>query len=115
MYATFDGHRMGDYAPYVYRSPDVGTTWTSIAANLPKGEVARTITEDLKNPDVLYLGTETGVYVATNRGASGGRLRANLPTVPVYEITLHPRDNAMILATHGRGLWILDDLAPIQQ
>ncbi len=115
VYATFDGHRMGDYGTYVYQSPDYGTTWTSLATNLPKGEVARTITEDLKNPDVLYLGTETGVYVTTNRGASWGRLRANLPTVPVYEITLHPRDNAMILATHGRGLWILDDLAPIQQ
>ena len=115
VYASYDAHRTGDYGTYVYQSLDYGATWTSIAANLPKGEVVRTISEDLKNPDVLYLGTETGVYVSTSRGKSWGRLRANLPTVPVYEVTLHPRDNAMILATHGRGLWILDDLTPIQQ
>lgn len=115
VYATFDAHRTGDYGTYVYTSTDFGVTWRSIAAGIPAGEVARTISEDLRNPDVLYLGTETGLFVTTDRGRSWVRLRANLPTVPVYEITLHPRDNAMILATHGRALWILDDLTPIQQ
>ena len=75
----------------------------SIAGNLPKGEVVRTITEDLKNADVLYLGTETGLWVTLDRGKQWTRVKANLPTVPIYEITLHPRDNDMILATHGRG------------
>jgi photosystem II stability/assembly factor-like uncharacterized protein len=115
VYATFDGHRGNDFATYVYASKDYGQSWQSIAGDLPKGEVARTITEDLKNPDVLYLGTECGLYATVDRGKSWMRIKANLPTVPIYEITLHPRDNAMILATHGRGIWILDDLTPFQQ
>jgi photosystem II stability/assembly factor-like uncharacterized protein len=127
VYATFDGHRLNDFNTYVYASRDYGQTWQSIAGDLPKGqsgqsgqsgqfgEVARTITEDLKNPDVLYLGTERGLYVTLDRGKQWTRVKANLPTVPIYEITLHPRDNAMILATHGRGVWILDDLTPFQQ
>ncbi|MEW6126921.1 MAG: glycosyl hydrolase [Acidobacteriota bacterium] len=115
VYTTFDGHRLNDFNAYVYASTDYGQSWKSIVGDLPKGQVARTITEDLKNPDVLYLGTETGVFVTFDRGKQWLRLKANLPTVPVYEITLHPRDNAMILATHGRSIWILDDMTPLQQ
>ena len=114
VYATFDGHRQNDFGTYVYASNDAGQTWRSIAANL-KDEVARTLTEDLKNPDVLYLGTETGLFVTIDRGKSWVRIKANLPTVRIDEITLHPRDNAMLLATHGRAIWILDHLAPIQE
>ncbi len=114
VYATFDGHRQNDFDTYIYASNDFGQTWRSIAANL-KGEVARTLTEDLKNPDVLYLGTETGLFLSLDRGKSWQRLKANLPTVRIDEITLHPRDNAMLLATHGRTIWILDNLAPIQE
>jgi photosystem II stability/assembly factor-like uncharacterized protein len=115
VYVTYDAHRTGDYGTYVYQSTDYGSSWKSLAGTLPRGEVVRTITEDQKNQDVLYLGTETGLFVSIDRGRSWIRVRANLPTVPIYEITLHPRDNAMILATHGRALWILDDLGPIQQ
>jgi photosystem II stability/assembly factor-like uncharacterized protein len=114
VYATFDGHRLNDFGTYVYASRDYGQSWQSIAGDLPKGQVARTITEDLKNPEVLYLGTETGLFVTFDRGRQWMRVKANLPTVPIYEITLHPRDNAMILATHGRSIWILDDLTPFQ-
>ena len=114
VYATFDGHRQNDFETYIYASNDFGQTWRSIAANL-NGLVARTLTEDLKNPDVLYLGTETGLFVSLDRGKGWQRLKANLPTVRIDEITLHPRDNAMILATHGRTIWILDNLAPIQE
>jgi photosystem II stability/assembly factor-like uncharacterized protein len=114
VYATFDGHRQNDYEPYVYVSHDYGQTWQSIVANL-KGEVARTLTEDQKNPDVLYLGTETGLFVTLDRGKSWTRIKANLPTVRIDEITLHPRDNAMLLATHGRAIWVLDHLEPIQE
>ena len=114
-YVTFDGHRGGDYATYVFMTTDTGNTWRSIAGNLPKGEVARTIAEDRKNPDLLYLGTETGMYVSWNKGGQWTRLKANLPTMPIYEIKTHPRDNDMILATHARGVWILDDLGIIQQ
>lgn len=114
VYATFDGHRQNLFDPYIYASSDYGQTWRSLASNL-KGEVARTLTEDIKNPDVLYLGTETGLFVSLDRGKSWTRIRANLPTVRIDEITLHPRDNAMLLATHGRAIWILDHLEPIQE
>jgi hypothetical protein len=114
-YVTFDGHRGGDYNTYVYTTADFGATWKSLAGNLPKGEVVRTIAEDRKNPDLLYLGTETGLWVSWNRGGQWTRLQANLPTIPIYEIKTHPRDNDMILATHARGIWILDDLGIIQQ
>ncbi len=115
VYATFDSHRTGDYGTYVYASADYGNSWKSIVGSLPKGEVVRTITEDQKNPDVLYLGTETGLWISLDRGKVWTRIRANLPTVPIYEITLHPRDNAMILATHGRGVWVLDRLSTFQE
>ena len=114
VYATFDGHRQNDFETYIYASNDYGLTWRSIAANL-KGEIARTLTEDHRNPDVLYLGTETGLFVTLNRGRGWQRIKANLPTVRIDEIALHPRDNAMILATHGRALWVLDNLSPIQE
>jgi photosystem II stability/assembly factor-like uncharacterized protein len=114
VYATFDGHRQNDFGTYIYASRDYGQTWRSIAANLT-GEVARTLTEDHRNPDVLYLGTETGLFVTLDRGGSWQRVESNLPTVRIDEIVLHPRDNAMILATHGRAIWILDNLAPIQE
>ncbi|MFN0084555.1 MAG: VPS10 domain-containing protein [Blastocatellia bacterium] len=115
VYASFDGHRRNDFNSYVYASRDYGQSWQSIAGDLPKGQVVRTITEDLRNPDVLYLGTETGLFASFDRGRQWMRVKANLPTVPIYEITLHPRDNAMLLATHGRSIWILDDLAPLQE
>ena len=114
VYATFDGHRQNDFGTYVYASTDYGGTWRSIAANL-QGEVVRTLIEDLKNPDVLYLGTETGLFATLDRGRNWNRIRANLPTVRIDEIALHPRDNAMILGTHGRAIWILDSLAPVQE
>lgn len=114
-YVTFDGHRGGDYGTYVFATTDLGGSFRSIVNNLPKGEVVRTIQEDPKSADVLYLGTETGLWVSWNRGGQWTRLKANLPTMPIYEIKIHPRDNDLILASHARGIWILDDLTPIQQ
>lgn len=114
-YVSFDGHRQGDYGTYVFATTDYGTTWRSIVSNLPKGEVVRSLAEDRRNADLLYLGTETGLYVSWNRGGQWTRLTANLPTMPIYEIKTHPRDNDLILASHARGIWILDDLTPIQQ
>src|ERR1019366_10388409 len=95
-------------------SNDFGTSFQSLTANL-HGEAVKTLTEDQRNQDVLYVGTETGIFLSLDRGKSWSRLKANLPTVRVYEITLHPRDNAMLVATHGRAIWILDHLEPIQE
>lgn len=115
VYATFDGHRLGDFSTYIYTSTDFGTMWTPITGDIPKGEVARTIAEDHKNADVLYLGTESGLWFSYDRGKHWVPIKGRFPTVPVYEITIHPRDNALLVATHGRAIWILDDLTPFQE
>jgi hypothetical protein len=114
VYATFDGHRDNNFETWIYASSDFGGTWRSLNGNL-KGEVARTLLEDLKNPDVLYLGTETGIFVSIDRGTSWMRMKGNMPTVRVDEMVIHPRDNAMVVATHGRAFWVLDNLAPVQE
>jgi photosystem II stability/assembly factor-like uncharacterized protein len=114
VYVTVDNHLNNDYEPYIWVSEDFGATFRSIHSGLA-GQNVRTLTEDHRNPDVLYIGTETGVFLSLDRGQSWRRLRANLPTVRVDEITLHPRDNAMLVATHGRSLFVLDHLEPIQE
>jgi photosystem II stability/assembly factor-like uncharacterized protein len=114
VYATFDAHRQNDFETYIYVSRDFGQSWQSANGSL-KGEVIKTITEDVKNPDVLYVGAETGLFVSLDRAKTWTRIKANLPTVRIDEIAIHPRDNAMILATHGRAIWILDHLEPIQE
>ena len=114
VYATFDAHRQNDFETYIYVSRDFGQSWRSVNGNL-KGEVIKTITEDVKSPEVLYVGAETGLFVSLDRAQTWTRIKANLPTVRIDEIAIHPRDNAMILATHGRAIWILDHLEPIQE
>jgi hypothetical protein len=114
VYVTVDNHRQNDYAPYVWMSTNFGASFTAITNGL-QGEVIKTLTEDTKNPDVLYVGTETGIFLSLDKGKTWRRLKANFPTVRVDELTIHPRDNALIVATHGRALWILDHLEPIQE
>ncbi|MGH7656022.1 MAG: WD40/YVTN/BNR-like repeat-containing protein, partial [Gemmatimonadaceae bacterium] len=114
VYVTVDNHRLNDFETYIWASNDFGASFHSLKANM-HGESVKTLTEDQRNPDVLYIGTETGIFLSLDRGKSWQRLHANMPSVRVDEITLHPRDNAMIVATHGRALWILDHLEPIQE
>ena len=114
VYITVDAHREGDFNTYIWASNDSGATFRSLNANL-KGEVVRTLLEDPKNADVLYLGTETGIFLTIDRGKSWRRLKANFPTVRVDEMVVHPRDNALVVGTHGRALWVLDHLEPIQE
>jgi hypothetical protein len=114
VYVTADVHRLNDFKTYIWASNDFGATFRSLNGNL-SGEVVKTLTEDPRNGDVLYVGTETGIFLTLDRGKSWRRLKTNLPTVRVDEITIHPRDNAMIVATHGRSVWILDHLEPIQE
>ena len=102
VYVTVDNHRLNDYETYIWVSNDFGSSFHSLKANL-SGESVKTLTEDQRNPDVLYIGTETGIFLSLDRGRSWSRFKANLPTVRVDEITLHPRDNAMLVATHGRA------------
>jgi photosystem II stability/assembly factor-like uncharacterized protein len=114
VYVTVDAHRLADYDTHMWVSSDFGATFRSLNGNL-SGQAIKTLTEDQRNPDVLYVGAETGIFLSLDRGKSWQRLKANFPDVRVDEITLHPRDNAMIIATHGRALWILDHLEPIQE
>ncbi len=113
-YVAFDGHRADDYQTYVYKTSDYGETWTSIKGNLPFGWV-HVIREDLKNKNLLYVGTEFGVYASLDGGESWFSLKNNLPTVAVRDIVVHPRENDLIIGTHGRGIWIIDDISPLQE
>ena len=115
MYVAFDNHENDDFKSYLYASVDGGNNFRSISEGLPAGHTVTTVTEDPKNPAVLYAGTEFGLFVSVDNGGRWQRVRSGLPTVPIHEIVFHPRDNDMILATHGRSLWILDDATPIQQ
>ncbi len=113
-YVVVPNYRQNDYTPYLWSTEDFGATFRRIDAGL-RGEVVRTLTEDTRNPDVLYVGTETGLFVSLDRGNSWRRFKANLPDVRVDEIAIHPRDNAMIVGTHGRAIFVLDNLAPVQE
>jgi photosystem II stability/assembly factor-like uncharacterized protein len=113
VYVTLVGRHDDDFNPYIYKSVDAGKTWVSIAANIPGGPV-NVVCEDPKVKDILYAGTDTGVYVSRDGGKAWNVLGSNLPTNYVWDIAVHPRDNALVIATNGRGMWIIDDLAPVQ-
>lgn len=114
-YVTFDGHRSDHFQPWIFRTADYGLTWEAIASNLPPTEVVRVIREDLKSPNLLFIGTETGIWFSLDRGGKWDRLMPGMPTVSVYDLKIHPRDHDLIAGTHGRSLWILDDISSLQQ
>lgn len=114
-YVAVDGHRSDDQKPYVFVTHDYGRTFQSIASNLPVQGNLQVVREDPKNPRVLYAGTELGVFVSLDAGAHWERFMNNLPVVRTDDILIHPRDGDMIIATHGRSLWIADDVTPLQQ
>ncbi|HEX3927089.1 MAG TPA: hypothetical protein VHW65_03760, partial [Gemmatimonadales bacterium] len=109
-YVSFDNHRTGDYTPYVYVTHDYGKTFQSMAHNLPTGgpDYVHVVREDPGFANVLFLGTETACYVSTNAGGTWQRFMSGLPTVPVYDLKIQPRDRELIAATHGRSIWIVD-------
>ena len=114
-YVVFDGHRSDAFTPWVFKTADYGRTWTSLSGNLPDGEVAYVIREDPRNPGLLFLGTEFGLYVSLNGGARWTRFTDGFPTVAVHDLKIHPRDGDLVIGTHGRGIWIVDDITPLQQ
>ena len=115
-YATFDLHMFGDPRPYAYRSRDYGKTWSALVA--PDGPVrgyAHVIKEDLANPDLLFLGTELGLWVSLDGGNQWAHYKGgDLPAVAVRDLAIHPRDHDLVIATHGRGIWIVDDITPLR-
>jgi len=114
-YATFDGHRNNDFKAYVFVTTDYGESWKNISGNLPKGGIVNVIREHHRNPDLLFIGTERGAYFSVDRGKTWVRFKGNFPTVPVDDIAIHPLENDLIFGTHGRSVWILDDITPLEQ
>ncbi len=114
-YVTFDGHRNDDFRPYVYKTKDFGKTWENITNSLPDGQSFYVIREDLKNKNLLFVGSEFGLFVSIDGGKSWTRLMNGLPTVAVHDLLIHPLSSDLIAGTHGRGVWILDDISPLQQ
>ncbi len=113
-FVVIDRHQMGDPKPYVFATTDFGATWHSISTGLPPLQYAHVVRQDPKQPDVLYLGLEQGIWISFDRGSHWRSLQLGMPTVAVRDIRIQPDANALVAATHGRGFWILDDLSPLQ-
>jgi photosystem II stability/assembly factor-like uncharacterized protein len=116
-YITVDFHQMNNRDPFVYKTTDYGKTWTQITNGIPHSPLsyAHCVREDPVRPGLLYLGTENALYVSFDDGANWRPLQSGLPHAPVYWITVQPRFHDLVLATYGRGFWILDDITPIEQ
>ena len=102
-----------DYSPYLYKTSDYGKTWTSLTANFPGTEITRTIREDTERKGLLFVGTETGVFYSLDDGQNWASLRVNMPAVPVVDMVI--KDADLVIATNGRGFWIMDDITPIRE
>ena len=113
VYASLDGHRGNDFKPYVLVSEDFGGSWKILSSRLPEFGTVSVVREDRRNPDLLFIGTERGAFFSLDRGVSWTRIKGNLPLVPVDDIAIHPRENDLIFGTHGRSIWILDDISPL--
>jgi hypothetical protein len=114
VYVAFDNHKAGDYKPYLAKSTDLGRSWTLIQNNLPERGTAYVIIEDHKDPNLLFVGTEFGLYFSNNSGERWMRLRGGLPTIFVRDIAIQQREDDLVLATFGRGFYILDDLEALR-
>ena len=113
-YVSFDNHRFDDNRPYVFFTEDFGDTWTNISSNLPEDYSVYVIKEDYIDENLLFVGTEKSVYFSSNRGITWEKLGSNLPTVAIHDLVIHPRDGDLIAGTHGRSIWILDDINPLR-
>jgi len=115
VYATMDNHRNNDFKPYILRSTDYGAHWTSITGNLPPNGSVQVVREDVVEPSLLFAGTEFGAFYSANGGASWTQLKYNIPTVAVHDIVVHPREHDLVIGTHGRGIYIMDDITPLEK
>ncbi len=112
-YVAVDRHQFDDMHPYIYKTSDYGKTWTKLGQGIPETMFVRVVREDPKRRGLLYAGTEQGVFVSFNDGANWRPLKLNLPTVPVHDLII--KENDLVVATHGRAFWILDDVSPLRQ
>ena len=115
-FVTFDGHRSDDYGVYIFVTNDYGESWKAIRSGMPDSAgTVHVIREHPRNHNLLFAGTEFGLWVSWDRGANWTALKNNFPTVPVDDIQIQPRENDLVLATHGRSIWILDDITPFEK
>jgi len=112
-YVSYTGYRRDDFRAFLYKTTDYGETWTSIVNNLPD-ESINVIREDHKNPNLLFVGTDLAVYVSINGGKTWRQFKLNMPTQPVHDLVIHPRENDLVVGTHGRGFFITD-ISPLQE
>ena len=112
---TVDQHRMDDFRPYTFMTSDYGNTWTKISNGLPQDDYIKVVRQDPINPNLLYAGMEHGIFASWNKGQSWTKINNNLPNVSVRDLRIQARDRDLIVGTHGRGAWILDDIRPIQE
>ncbi len=115
VYASFDNHKAGDYRPYIAKSTDLGRTWTLISGNLPERGSVYVVIEDHKDPNLLFAGTEFGLYFTQDGGRTWTRLGSGLPTIQVRDLAIQKREDDLVVATFGRGFYILDDISPLRQ
>jgi hypothetical protein len=113
-YVSLDGHRNDDMRPYIYKTTDYGQTWRAVAGNLPAWGFVNSIRQDPVNRNLLYAPTEFGFYISLNDGGEWHKFHPNLPDVRIDEVLVHPRDKDLVLATHARGIWIMDDISALQ-
>jgi hypothetical protein len=114
-YVALDNHRNDDWKPYLFKTTDYGKTWTNVTSNLPAKGNINALREDPVNPNLLFVGTEFGLFVSLDGCKEWKKFMTGLPTVRVDDILIHPRDRDLIIATHGRSLWIADDITPLEQ
>ncbi len=114
VYVSFDNHKAGDFKPYIARSTDLGRSWTLITGGLPERGSVYVVIEDPKDPNLLFAGTEFGLFVSNNRGGQWTQVRGGLPTIMVRDLAIQKRDDDLVVATFGRGFYILDDLAQVR-
>jgi photosystem II stability/assembly factor-like uncharacterized protein len=114
-YVAATRYKLDDFAPYLFKTSDYGSTWQRITNGIPESVFTRAIREDPARRGLLYAGTETGVYVSFDDGANWQPLKGNLPVVPIHDLVVREPDGDLVLATHGRSFWILDDLSPVRQ
>ena len=113
-YVSIDGHKSDDLRPYVYVTRDYGSSWASISANLPDFGNVNTVRQDPRNEDILYVGTEFGFFISGDEGQEWHRFMNGLPVTRFDDVLVHPRDNDLVLATHGRSVYVMDDIAALQ-
>jgi photosystem II stability/assembly factor-like uncharacterized protein len=116
VYLTFDNHRSADYGIYIFRTTNYGDSFQRITSGIPpEAGTVHVIREDPVNPNLLFAGTEFGLFATFDKGANWRRLKNGLPTVPVFDLQIHPREHDLIVATHGRAIWIMDDISALEQ